>query len=68
MIHLAHIWLAKEKQIELYLKAGFSLTTKEAVEKFGHWRLPVVVNRLRKRGIPVQKVMQNGKAIYWVKL
>lgn len=67
MIHLSHLWLSKEKQIELYLKAGFSLTVKECVDKFGHWRLPSVVGKMKAKGIPVNKVTEKGKAIYYVK-
>lgn len=68
MIHLPHLWKAKQDQIRLHLEAGFSLTREEAALQFGHWNLPSVINRLRALGIPIKKVMQDGKARYSIGL
>ena len=49
------------KAVYEYLKAGNSLTTKDAVEIFGTVKLPDIVYRLKDKGVIIQTIMIEGK-------
>lgn len=53
--------MSKQERIKNYLKMGYSLTQKRAIELFSHYRLAVVINRLRNQGLNVVTVMIEDK-------
>ena len=49
--------LSKEKMIERHLMKGRKITQQDAIRKFRHYRLAVVINRLRDQGRQIKTVM-----------
>jgi len=50
--------LSKEKMIERHLLKGRKITQQDAIRKFRHYRLAVVINRLRDAGCQIETVMK----------
>lgn len=54
-----------QQKIKEWLQSGKTLTAYMALEKFNHFRLAVVVQRLRKQGIDIQKHWRQTKTTRW---
>ena len=50
--------LSKEKMIERHLLKGRKITQRDAIRKFQHYRLAVVINRLRDQGRMIETTMR----------
>lgn len=61
--------MSKQKQIEEYLRTGYSLSGTQALAKFGVYRLSSVIHRMRQRGFEIVTVPKGkeGYAVYKVK-
>jgi hypothetical protein len=53
---------SKEQRIFRYLKKGSMITQRIAIRKFHHYRLAVVINRIRNAGYYIETLMcsENG--------
>lgn len=49
---------SKAKMIERHLLKGRKLTQQDAIRKFRHYRLAVVINRLRNKGCQIETTMK----------
>lgn len=58
--------ISKEEQIKRHLMDGKSITQQMAIKLYGHYRLAVVINRLRNKGFVIETIMQKNmfKEIY----
>jgi len=52
---------SKEKMIERHLLKGRKITQQMAIRKFRHYRLAVVINRLRNEGHQIETVMKTER-------
>ncbi|MFB5624638.1 MAG: helix-turn-helix domain-containing protein [Nitrosopumilus sp.] len=64
--------MSKQEQIEKHLLSGQTITGLQAIDLFGVYRLSSVINRLRKKSIPIETTMVlsgDGETLfarYWI--